>query len=205
MAIDSYTTLIAAFPNWMEASAAVGTEAPNIVQLAEAGFNRHLGSDYRRITTATVNTDSSGLATLPTGFVFMRSLVRDVLGSLPLTQVSWNALTVLNPYADSDDAGFYAIRGTQLQVAPVTDDDFIATYERTLVALSVSNASNWLLEAAPDAYLFMCLGLAHQFNENWATGGALEQKALSLVDEVVNQSQVAQFGNAEVVLDGPTP
>lgn len=205
MAIDSYTTLKAAVISWMEGSAAVSGEADNFIQLAEVAFNRKLGGDYRRITTATLTMDADGQATLPTGFVLMRELRRDIAGSLPLVPTSWAALTALDPYNVGADPDWYAIRGTILRVRPVYEDDFIATYERTLVGLSVSNATNWLLETAPDAYLFMCMAQGHLFNENWAVGGALEDKALGLLADVVGQSHVAQYGNAEVVVDGPTP
>lgn len=205
MAIDNYTTLKAAVISWMEGSAAVSGEADNFIQLAEVAFNRRLGGEYRRITTATITTDSDGEATLPTGFVLMRELRRDISGSNPLTPTSWAALTAMDPYNVGGDPDWYAIRGTILRVRPVVEDDFIATYERTLVGLSGSNASNWLLETAPDAYLFMCMAQGHLFNENWDVGGALEAKALGLLSEVVGQGVVAQFGNAEIVLSGPTP
>ncbi len=207
MAIDSYTNLKTAITAWATRTGDTDFtgEEDNFIQLAEAKFNRKLGSDYRRITTATVNTDSTGLATLPTGFVLMRSIVRNVSGSLPLTPTSWAALTTLNPDGISDDAYYYAIRGTSLKVTPITDDDFIATYERTLVALSGSNASNWLLETAPDAYLDMCIAQGHAFNEDWQNAAIYEQRAMGVIDDVVSQGQVAQFANAEVVVDGPTP
>lgn len=207
MAIDSYTNLKTAITSW--ATRAGDTdftgEEDNFIQLAEAEFNRALPGDYRRITTATVTTNSSGQGTLPTGFALMRRLVRDYSGALPLEPTSWAALTVLNPYNESGTPTHYAIRGTVLIVAPICEDDFFATYERELVGLSGSNATNWLLEDGPDIYLNMCIAQGHAFNEDWANEAIYKNRALTALDALVAQGQVAQFGNAGVVLPGPTP
>jgi hypothetical protein len=50
--------------------------------------NRKLRQDFRRRSSGTLVTHDDGLATVPIGFVGMTSLVRDVLGSVPLKQVS---------------------------------------------------------------------------------------------------------------------
>ena len=172
---------------------------------AEGKFNRRLTSSFRRITNTTLNTDANGEATLPSGFVGLRSIVRDVVGSAPLKQVSWDALIALNPYELSDDACYYAIKGTTLKIAPITDDDFITEYDATLTGLSSTNTTNWLLTLAPDAYLTMCLAEEALFTRDFATAAGLEATALRMVDEIVGMDQVAAFGNAELQLGMVTP
>lgn len=172
---------------------------------AEAKFNRRLGPNYRRTTTATLATDASGEVALPSGFVMMRSLVRDVVGSSPLVQVSWDALIRLNPYEIANDAAFYAIRGSTLRVAPVTEDNYLAVYDASLTPMSNGNPSNWLSTEAPDIYLTMVLAEAHAFEEGWATAAGLEGKAYEMLDDLTNRDVVGQYANAEVVLDMVTP
>lgn len=204
MAIDSYSALTTAVNNWSERSFSAALLA-DFVSLFESVANRKLGPDYRRLTSVTVTTNSSGEASLPTGFVTMRSLTRDLSGSVPLTATSWAALIGMNPYAFTDDALFYAIRGATLKVAPVCTDDFIAVIEAKLTALSDSNTSNWLLVESPNAYLFGALAAAEAYNKNFQEAALWEAKAMGELSDVVAQSDVAQFGNAELALDMVTP
>jgi hypothetical protein len=204
MAIDSYTALTASINAWSERSYA-GSLTDDFIALFESAANRKLGPDYRRLTSVTVTTNSSGEAILPAGFVTMRSLTRDLNGSVPLKATSWAALIGMNPYAFADDARFYAIRGSTLKVAPVCEDDFIAVMETKLTGLSGSNASNWLLAESPNAYLFGCLAAAEAYNKNFQEAAVWEAKAMGELGDVVAQSDVAQFGNAELALDMVTP
>ena len=204
MALDSYANLTTAIGTWARRTF-TQAQVDEFIAIAESKFNRRLGPNYRRITSATVNTDTSGEGTLPSDFLAMRSIVRDVLGSVPLKATSWEALIAQNPYEVSDDATEYAIRGSTLKVSPVTDDDFLLTYDAKLAGLSSGNTSNWLLVLAPEAYLFMVLAAQRAFNEEWDASVGFEQKANAIVDELLGQSNVAQFGNSELYLDIVTP
>ena len=105
----------------------------------------------------------------------------------------------------SSDATHYAIQGSSIKVAPVTEDTFTAIYDSSMPNLSSTTTTNWLLTLAPDIYLDMFLGEAEKYEMNpgaaqdhWAAG-------LSELDSLVAQSNVAQFGNVELVLDMVTP
>lgn len=179
-------------------------QVDTFIGLFESRANRSLGPDFRRKASTTINTDSSGEATLPSGTVRIESVTRDVLGSVPLTQVSWNGLVSLNPYEISADAGYYAVRGTTLKVAPVTDDTFNVVHWSKLSGLTSGNTTNWLIEAAPDAYLFGVMAEAAIFEED-PVAAMWEARTNLILDELVAQSNVAEYGNAEVVLDFVTP
>ena len=153
----------------------------------------------------TINTDASGEATLPTGFVGMTSVVRNVIGSLPLKQVSWDSLIERNPYQIGDDAGVYAINGTALKVAPVTDDDFICKFSSVLTGLSGSNTTNWLLTLAPDFYLFYGQAMAAAKYKDYGAAAGLKGEALDILDDLVSQGNVAEYGNVEMTLSMATP
>ena len=79
------------------------------------------------------------------------------------------------------------------------------TYAQSLVPLSASNATNWLLALAPDAYLFMVKAQARAFEEEWQTAAGLEAKANGIIDELNLQSDLAQYAHATLVINGPTP
>lgn len=204
MALSTYAELTTATGTW-EKRTFTATETDQFIRLTEAKADRKLRQDFRRRTSATINTDATGLGTLPTGFVGMTSLVRDVLGSLPLKQVSWDALVLRNPYEISDDAGVYAINGTSIMVAPVTDDNFLAKFSSVLTGLSSSATTNWLLTLAPDYYLFGCQAAASAYLKDYATAAMLQAQADAILDELVSQGNVAEYGNAEMTLDMVTP
>ena len=204
MAFDTYTNLSASLQAWAERSYDQ-SQLDEFIALAESAFNRKLGSNYRRKVTATITTDASGEATIPSGVTRIESLTRAVLGSRPLVQVSWDALIDRNPYAIASNASSYAIKGTTLRVAPVTEDDFTAVYWAKLTGLSASNATNWLLDLAPDAYMAMCQSAQRAYEEDYHTAAIYESKAGGIVDELISQGNVAEYGNAEVTLDMATP
>lgn len=204
MALDTYSGLSTAIDTWTERS--FSTDQKNeFILLTEARANRKLRQDFRRRSSATINTDSSGAGTLPTGFVGMTSLVRDVVGSVPLKQVSWDALISRNPYEISDDASVFAINGTSIQVAPVTDDNFLAKFSAVLSGLSSGNTTNWLLALAPDFYLFGCKAAVYAFEEDEARAASYLGLADDILDELVSQGNVAEYGNAEMTLGMVTP
>ena len=205
MAHTTYSGLTADLNTYTERSYSQDL-ADTFISNAEAKFNRRLGPNYRRMTSATLTTDTAGEAALPSGFVIMRSLVRDVAGSTPLVQTSWDALIRLNPYEVTGDAEFYAVKsGTTLRVAPVTEDSYLAVYEASLTPLSSGNTTNWLSVEAPDIYLTMVLAEARMFEEEWATAAGLEGKAYEMLDDLTNRDVVSQYANVEIVLDMATP
>jgi hypothetical protein len=180
-------------------------QVDTFISNAEAKFNRRLGPNYRRTTAATLTTDANGEAPLPSGFVAMRSLVRDLAGSIPLVQVSWDALIRLNPYEITNNAAFYSFRGSTLRVAPVTEDSYLAVYDASLTPLSGGNPNNWLSNEAPDIYLTMTLAEAKLFEEELNTAAAYEAKAYEMLDDLTNRDVVAQYSNIEIVMDMATP
>ena len=205
MALDQYSTLSTAIGTWEDRTFTTA-ETDEFILLTEALANRRLAADFRRRATSTVNTDSSGVGTLPTGFVGLTSVTRNVLGSVPLKQVSYAAYIERNPYQISDDAQvFTLLSATQFAVAPVTDDDFVFRFSKIVTALSSGNTTNWLLTLAPDFYLFGCQAAAAAKWKSYQEAAMLEGKAISVLDELVSQGNVAEYGAAEMTLDMVTP
>jgi hypothetical protein len=205
LALDTYANLSTAIGSWEERTFTTA-ETDEFILLTEALANRRLAADFRRRASATVNTDASGVGTIPTGFVGLSSITRDVLGSVPLKQVSHAAFIERNPYEISDDAQVFALlSSTEFVVAPVTDDDFLVKYSKLVPALTSSNTTNWLLTLAPDFYLFGCQSAAAAKTKSYQEAATLEAKAMSILDEIVSQGNVAEFGSAEMTLAMVTP
>lgn len=204
MAITTYAELTAAISSWAVVSY-TSTETDNFIALAEASITRRLGPDYKRTTSGTITTNSSGVATLPTSFVTMRSIVRDVSGSAPLKQTTWDALTGRNPFGYADDPVFYAISGSSLKVAPVCEDDFLARWDAKLSGLSSTTTSNWLLTDAPDIYLYACRAEAFEYEEQYDAADRARLRWHDMLDDLISQDMVAEFGNVEMTIDGVTP
>lgn len=203
MAVTSYTTLRTELNNYTD-RAYTTDQVDTFIGLAEAKLNRRLGPDYRRETSATLNTEASGEVSLPSGFAGVRSLVRDVVGSVPLIATSWGALIEMNPYETAGEATHYAIRGSTLKVGPVTDDNFLLSYWAKLTALTGSNATNWLLTEAPDVYFLMVQAEAKAFEEEWQGAAGLQSLSFAMLDDLVSQSVVQQYANAGMmILDVP--
>lgn len=204
MALGTYEELTAAISEWEERTF-TSAKTDEFIALAEAKANRKLHQDFRRRTSATINTDADGLGVLPTGFVGVSSVLRNLIGSVPLRQVSWDAMIERNPYRVGDNAGVYALNGTSIKVAPVTDDDFLVKFASTLTALSTASPVNWLLTLAPDYYLFGCQSAASAYLKDYNTAMMLQAQADDILAELVSQGNVAEYGNAEMTLAMVTP
>jgi len=204
MPFDSYTTLSAALSDWEERSYSTA-KTDEFIALTEAKANRRLRQDFRRRTVATVSTDADGVGILPAGFVGLTSITRALLGSVPLSQVSWSALIDRNPYRIGNESGVFAINGTSLMVAPVTVDDFTIQFSSVLSGLSASNSSNWLLALAPDYYLFGGQAAASAFEKDYSAAAFLQTQADDILDDLVSQGNVAEYGSAEMTLNMVTP
>ena len=205
MALGTYSDLSTAIGTWEERTFTTA-ETDEFILLAEANANLRLATDYRRRTSATINLDASGIGTLPTSFIGMSSLTRDVLGSMPLKQVSAAALIERNPYEDSEDAEVFALlSATTLQVAPVTDDNYLAVYSTVVPALTSSNTTNWLLTLAPHYYLFACQSAAAAKFKAYQEAAMLDAKANMILDQIISQGNVAEFANAEMTFPMVAP
>jgi len=192
----TYATLTTSLATWARRTFS-SDQTDEFIALFEAYANRKLGSNYLRKTTSTVNTDANGVGAIPTGAVRIESITRNVLGSVPLTQVSWNAFVDRNPYQIGADAQVYALKGSSFYVTPVTDDDFLVVSWQKLTALSGSNTTNWLLLLAPDIYFSGCRAIQCAFNEDETRAAFYQSRVDDFLQDLKIQADVAEYGHAE--------
>ncbi len=134
-------------------------------------------------------------------------------------QVPFASLTDLNPYGLDGIPAYYAIGGSQyvstppsgselrsyLYVAPLVTDTLNIRYASGVPALTSGNTKNWLLTMAPDAYFNGVMAEAKLFEEDFEQAAIWESRMRQTLNDVNNESVVAQYRGASVILPGPTP
>jgi hypothetical protein len=160
MALDSYTNLKAAVATHL-ARSDLTTPIVDFITLAEAKFQRTLRTRQMEQRSTAVATEYMAL---PTNFLELRNI--QINGSPNYT------LEQLSPFEiDAKDDGtsgrpaYYCLLANQIQLSPAPDSTYTLEidYYEQIPVLSGSNASNWLLAAAPDAYLYGALMEAAAF------------------------------------------
>ena len=161
MAIDSYTTLQAAVANWLERGD-LSLRIPEFIALAEAQMNRKLRVQRMiQRETASIST-TNAFSAVPSNFLRAISFQLtdgsshwdvEPMNIERISQAQSNGITPATPL-------YYAINGTssgrEFQFYPSPDKTYTATltYWGKPTPLSETNASNWILEEAPDLYLY---------------------------------------------------
>lgn len=168
MALTNYTELQASVADWLNRQD-LSAQIPDFIAMAEARFNRELrlNSMLKRDTTVAT-----------TDYV---ALPADWLEHVAVTVVGDG--TVYRPLAYLANEEFYRVRlqnltGTfryytiqdsniallpEMSAGSVTLEIF---YYAKIPVLSGSNATNWLLQRAPDLYLYASLMAAEAFLQN---------------------------------------
>jgi hypothetical protein len=150
--ITDYTTLKAEVASWL-ARADLTTAIPGFVQNAEAKLNRTLRALDQETKNATFSITGEYVA-VPTNFLGARSFY---LNTSPKQTLAFMPDDTQTDYfgAGSGRPKFYSVVGSNFRFGPVPD----GTYSATLVYYTVlpplaSNATNWLILAHPDIYLY---------------------------------------------------
>lgn len=118
----------------------------------------------RQMETSTTLTFTNGVTqySLPSDFLSARLLYLSQDPVKILTQDSLENLISNYPNAAVAEPSSFAVSGSSIYVRAVPDGTYSAPlfYYQEIPALTTSNTSNWLLTAAPDAYLYgSCLEL----------------------------------------------
>lgn len=165
MALDTYTGLVAEVQDWLFGRADIAAKAPTFIRIFEARVNRHptgfrhMGTRSR--ATVDINTDEPEFITLPGDFHSMRRVrLPDATGKPRLTFKSSAQIDEMRTSSQnaSGTPAYFTIAGDEMELFP-TPSTAVAlemTYRANLPPLA-DNATNWLLDLAPDAYLYGAL------------------------------------------------
>ena len=197
-AITNYATLSAALADWAERS---DINADEMIGLAAAEFRLHFTPNFAKEATTTL-TFASGSVALPAGFIRAINLSHATYGEL--TEASIGAVRERRRLNETGIPSIFAVTGSTIEVGPSYDGALTLDLEGTLVGLSGSNATNWLITNAPMAYLAMCIHFIKARMEDPAAP-SYRASALDTLDALGMQSLVATHGRASVRIPGMTP
>ena len=154
MTIATYSDLVTEMANWLN-RADLASEIPTFIQLFETRMNRRLRSPDQEITAT--QTIVSGTNTYPI-LSPMRQVKQVFISGTPrveLIYMSYDDLRRSYPDDISDIPQSYSIVGQNVVLQPIpTSGTLTLTGYQTLPSLGTGTATNWLLTAHPDAYLF---------------------------------------------------
>lgn len=197
MALDTYANLQASVAAWLNRSDLAGA-IPDFITLAEAQIKRRLRNWTVRNTAFAINAESTAL---PADCAELRS-IRLVSGHPHLD----TAIQITTPETLADRrAGLHGTPGRprfasiingQLVVAPTPDTAYTAdiVYFSSLTPLSGTNATNAVLTAAPDLYLFGALKEAEPYMEHDERVPLWTAKFEAALTELDMQRERQEFG-----------
>lgn len=161
--ITDYASLQAAATEWLarDQDATLIARIPSFIQLCEAKLNRGLfvrQMEQRSSATLTFGVTDAEFVLLPPDFQSMRRVrLSSVTGKPNLT---FKSATQMDEYrASNGDASgqpqFFTIFGSEMELVPTPDQAYtIEMVYRTVIPALASNTTNWLLQFAPDLYLY---------------------------------------------------
>ncbi len=199
MAISTYAELQTALGTWLDRSL---TNITDHITLFEAQVNRRLL--VRQQTTSATITMSSGSGSLPTDYLEWKRVTWSGTVTRELDYVTPSFLSTFNAAAASGDPTYFTIEGGTIKVALLSDTSLDLLYSQKVPALSVSNTTNWLLTAHPDAYLFGSLTMSATQTSDAENGRAWNTLTQGILGELWGLD-FAQRGSLQQRVSGPTP
>jgi hypothetical protein len=181
MALSTYSELKSSVADWLNRTDLTSAIA-DFISLAEAQMERKLRT--RQMLSRANATIDTEYAAVPTDFLEAKSFK---LSTNPVTALGFETIDSLDnlsgKYASASKPLFFSVVGGQFRFLPVPDSSYTGelAYYAKLSKLSDSNATNWLLTAAPDAYLYGTLMQAAPYLQDdarIATWSALYSSAL---------------------------
>ncbi len=165
--ITTYATLQDGITEWLarDQDATLIARIPTFIQFAEAKFNRHLfvrqmeGRSYADVDTTS---DEPEYISLPTDFQSMRRIrLSSVTGKPCLAFKSGTQMDELR-LSEGNASGqprYFTIFGSEIELLPTPDSDYRLemVYRANIPALGDATTGNWLLDLAPDLYLYGAL------------------------------------------------
>lgn len=176
----SYSTLVEALEAYLNRTDYT-VRIPLFIQLVEAKLNRLL-DDPEMEQRATL-TGVAQYTLLPTD---VKRIIGVTTGGVPLKQISGAGMTALNQ-AVTGTPRQYAIIDGSITFAPASSSNQISIlYARRIPPLTGSAPNNWVLNTAPDIYLYGALMQAHVYG--WQDERVPGFKAL--YDEAIEELRV---------------
>lgn len=216
MTINSAATLKTAVVEWLarDQDATLIARAPDFITLFEAKMNRTLFVPQMEIRSTTmVDTTSTEpeFISLPDDFQTMRRIrLSSVAGKPPLNFLSGTQIDAMRNSRRNvtGQPTRYAMIGSEIELMPTPGENYTIemVYRAKIPPLS-TNSTNWLLDLAPDLYLYGTLmETAPYIKEDgrlqtWSLGYSAALDGLNNL----GFRQSFDSGPSEITLPGNTP
>lgn len=157
MAITTYSELKDAVADLLDRDD-LTTQIPTFISLAEASFNR--GIRHWRMEARTQGSQSSGDQYMQIPSDWIETMRMHVTGNGTTVLDLASMADIADKRAGAEDVTgrptHYAMVDSQFELYPTPDADYTIEllYIAKIPVLSDSNTSNWLLDEAPDLYLY---------------------------------------------------
>lgn len=192
MAITTYTNLQTEIANWLHRDN-LTAEIPDFIALCEATLQvRCKLLEFESTATVTI---TSGVGTLPTGFVGMRSVYWNDSLAQPLQYITPEQFDAMRSWGDGDTY-FYTISGSTIRTSNTETGSVIMTYYAKFVPLSGSNTSNAILSNFPDAYLYGSLVQACIYQMDDAGAAKYSSLFSGAIDRINENNEARKYAGA---------
>jgi len=184
MAITNYSELQTSVTNWLSRTNDTNLIAlyPDFIMFAEAKFNRVLRTRQQE-ASATI-TPASGVCALPTDYIELRRLYINTDAKVELEYLPPEQFYIKFPVGEATSR-YYTIEGANILLADQsTTTDLVVLYYQKIPALTILNATNWLLTAHPDLYLYTTLSEAYGVIKNGEQEAKWYNKAIGVFDQI---------------------
>lgn len=195
MALDSYSNLKTAISTWL-VRADVASDVDDMIDMFESWVNRNLRVvQMEKEATSPV----SEYLALPSDFLELRDIQWQGSIRHELEYMTPAMADIYDKTGAAGDPKFYTIVGDQLRVIPAPSDTSVnlrIDYWSKLPALSNSQATNWLLTAYPDAYLYGSLFHGRIRIQDLSTAQAVAAAWQAIMEELKRSGKNANLGSS---------
>ncbi|HYQ20082.1 MAG TPA: hypothetical protein VEQ64_05940, partial [Xanthobacteraceae bacterium] len=166
MSITTYTELKAAVENWLDHTLFTA-RVPEFIALFEAAANRRLRVQQQETQGAALLPSAvNGSVLLPADYLAWRHVTWQGTPTVELNYVAPAYLEAAYPTPATGIPAVFTIEGMALKIRPLSTTGIRLDYFQKIPALADAAATNWLLAAHPDLYLFGALLEAEMFGVN---------------------------------------
>ena len=188
MAFGNYDELKTSIANWSDRDD-MGPFIPDFIALCEARFNRELRLRSMEQKEYANTVGGQANYALPTNFLQMREFRLNTNPTVSLRYVSPEIYEAWN--LGSGEPNFYTIIANEIRLGPVPAGvyEMEMLYWRKFPNLNGTTPTNWMLQNAPDVYLYGSLLELEPFIQNdarisvWAAGYQKAIQDIQLQDD----------------------
>jgi len=199
MSLADVSNLRSSITSWLLGRTDLAPQVDDFIALNEADINMVLR--VREMEASSDLTPVDGVATLPADYLAWRTVTALTSPRRDLDFVAPSAM----PDACGTIPRTFTITGDSLVLDATGTFDVRLAYYARIPALSDANTTNWLLEKAPNVYLFGCLKYAAVFISDEAAASMYGTLFVSTMEALMVADKGARWARGGVRLEGPTP